>query len=140
MPSENANFIVFAHGRGRSHAFMITGETQEVANRCKILTDCGFEAYVYKIEPSLHGNVPYQPQGSVHLRRVYHLWDAHDKYRDEIHSIIEGLSTHSADASKEYIVEMIEALNKELSELTSDYPGNKREALVPDEPIKEAIE
>lgn len=115
--STKKNHIVSVHGRGANHCFMINGETQDVANRCQVAVDAGFEVWIYLIEASNMGQPAYTPTGSLNLRRVYHLYDAMEKYHDEIHSTIESLDAHSLEASKKYITHMIEQLQAEAVKL-----------------------
>jgi hypothetical protein len=113
-----SNHIVNAQGRGACYSFMMAGETQDVVNRAQRLVDSGFEVFIYLIEPSKTGQPSFTPEGALNLRRVYHLFDASEKYHDEVKSIIDGLCAHSIIASKKYINEMIEEFNKELVNLT----------------------
>jgi hypothetical protein len=99
---------------------MVTGLIDEVANRMKSTVDQGFEVYIYSIEPSPSGPSQFFPPNVLTLRRVYHLYDARDKYRDEAHSIVESLSEHSQEASAEYLNIMISEFQRELDLLKEE--------------------
>lgn len=112
------NFVIVASGRGATYAFMATCELQDLANRCQPALNSGFECYIYSLEASPLGQPGFTPTGALCLRRVYHLYDAHDRYEDEARGIIDGLSAHSEAASREYLDIMIKALEVERQKLS----------------------
>ena len=112
------NYIISIHGRGATYAFLAAADTDEnMAERCQPAVNSGFEVFIYTLEASLLGQVPFAPTASTHLRRVYHLYDAHEEYRDKAKDIIEGLCAHSEAASKEYLGETIQILAEEYNKL-----------------------
>lgn len=118
MTEELKTYLVSLHGRGASYAFLVKGEVQDVANRCKPCTNSGFEVYIYELVPSPHGAPGFAPTGSTPLKQVYHLYDAHDQWVDEANSIVDKLTMHSEVASLEYLASMINVLNNEINEIT----------------------
>lgn len=111
------NVVVAIVGRGRHTCGMVTGDIQDIANRCQHSVTQGFEVYLYTIEPNPLGADVNLPPSVMPLRRVYHLYDATEKYADEAHSIIESLDAHSIVAAKKYLSVMVEAFNRELAKL-----------------------
>lgn len=118
MSEELKTYLVSLHGRGASYAFLVKGEVQDVANRCKPCTNSGFEVYIYELMPSPHGAPGFAPTGSTPLKQVYHLYDAHDLWVDEARGIVDKLTMHSEVASLEYLASMINVLNTEVNEIT----------------------
>jgi len=116
------NYIISIHGRGATHAFLAAAETDEhMADRCMPALNAGFEVFVFRIEPSQHGPefTPFAPTGSTHLRRVYHLHDAHEDFADEARSIINRLEEHSEAAAAVYVTEVIQVLMEEAKRLNA---------------------
>lgn len=113
MTDELKTYVVSLHGRGASYAFLVKGEVQDVANRCKPCTNSGFEVYIYELVPSPHGAPGFAPTGSTPLKQVYHLYNAHDQWVDEANSIVDKLTMHSEEASLEYLLAMINVLATE---------------------------
>lgn len=111
------NFVIFASGRGASYAFMITCDESEVTSKCRNTLTSGFECYIYTIEPSPLGQPGFVPQGAMALRRVWHLYNAHDEFKQEAVDLVERLSAHSVEASREYLSDMMEVFRQELVKL-----------------------
>jgi hypothetical protein len=78
----------------------------------------GFEVFIYTIEPNPTGRPGFTPDGSIHLKRVWHLYDAHEEFADDAESIINRLSAHSVEASREYLKLIIDRLQTEQLRLT----------------------
>jgi len=119
--SETKNFIVNLHGRGASYCGMAPNSTlEDLLERCQHAVNCGFEVFVYSIEPSQIGQPGFMPPNVMNLRRHAHLYDATDEYTDEVNSIINGLSVHSVQASEKYLNLIIEKLTKERDSLAAE--------------------
>ncbi len=119
MPT--ANYIVNITGRGVHYCGLASNA--ELEPLCMSLNHClhqGFEVYVYSIEPSPAGHNQHFPSGVLTLKRQYHLYAAHDEYKQEAHDIIERLSAHSKAASSEYLNIMISEFQRELAVLKED--------------------
>src|SRR5258707_5781171 len=102
---------------------MLQGVTvDEAVDRCHPCLQSGFECYIYSIEPSPTGQPGFTPTGAVNLRRHFHLYNAHEEFIDEAKSIIDRLSAHSVQASKEYLNAMIQTLTIERIKL-DEHPG-----------------
>ena len=112
-----SNFLICATGRGASYGFMVSCEDDQVTSRCQPCLKSGFECYIYKIEQSPLGNPGFMPQGSITLRRVWHLYAAHDEFRQEALDIISRLDAHSVESSREYLNVMMETFRVELLRL-----------------------
>src|SRR6202008_1654717 len=104
-------------GRGASYAFMATCDEAEITTKCQPALASGFECYVYKIEQSPLGRPGFCPEGAINLRRVWHLYAAHDEFKQEAQDIISRLDSHSTESSIEYLTIMISEFNKELEAL-----------------------
>jgi hypothetical protein len=113
----NANFIISVQGRGASYGFMLTCDEDEVTSRCVPALRSGFECFVYKIEPSPLGNPGFRPDGAITLRRIFHLYNAHEEFKQEAVDIITRLDCHSVESSKEYLDIMINTFQAEKEKL-----------------------
>jgi hypothetical protein len=111
------NFVIFATGRGSTYAFMLTCDEETVTSRVHNTMTSGFEVFIYTIEPNPTGSPGFIPQGAVHLKRIWHLYDAHDEFLDDAESIINRLSCHSVEASREYLDLVLEKLQAERARL-----------------------
>jgi len=96
---------------------MVSCEDDQVTSRCQPCLKSGFECYIYKIESSPLGKPGFCPDGAITLRRVWHLYAAHDEFKQEARDIIERLSAHSVESSREYLDVMIKAFQDELASL-----------------------
>ena len=96
---------------------MVSCEDDQVTSRCQPCLKSGFECYIYKIEQSPLGNPGFMPQGSITLRRVWHLYAAHDEFRQEAMDIISRLDAHSVESSREYLKIMIKEFYTELQKI-----------------------
>ena len=112
-----SNFLICATGRGASYGFMVSCEDAEVTSRCQPCLKSGFECYIYKIEQSPLGNPGFMPSGSITLRRIWHLYNAHDEFRQEAQDIISRLDAHSIESSIEYLNDMMEIFRAELERI-----------------------
>lgn len=120
MATDLKNHVVNITGRGAQYCMMMTGETQDIANRCQVCLNAGFEVFIYLLEPSQMGQLGFMPSGALNLRRVYHLYDAHEQYEDKAKDIVDTLSCHSMQASVDYIDRMLTILQAERASLTND--------------------
>lgn len=120
MTTNSKNHVVNITGRGAQYCMMMTGDTQDIANACQVCLNSGFEVFIYLLEPSQMGQLGFMPKGALNLRRVYHLYDAHEQYEERAKDIVETLSCHSMQASVEYIDTMLRVLNTERSNLIAD--------------------
>jgi len=98
---------------------MLTCDEGEVTSRCQNALKSGFECYIYKIEPSPLGQPGFIPTGATCLRRVWHLYNAHEEFKQEVVDIINRLDCHSIESSKEYLQIMINTFKEELNGLNS---------------------
>lgn len=122
-----ANYIVTIVGRGVHYCGLASNA--ELEPLCASLNHClhqGFEVYVYSIEPSPAGHNQHFPSGVLTLKRQYHLYAAHDEYKQEAHDIIERLSAHSKAASTEYLNILISEFQRELAVLKEDKHVNEK--------------
>jgi phage gp37-like protein len=76
---------------------------------------------VYKLIADGHPKDGFDPTGATRLQRVYHLHNCDERYADMAHSLIEGLSAHSAWSSVKYIDIVVEKLQEERNNLINDY-------------------
>jgi hypothetical protein len=116
-----ANFIINITGRGVHYCGLASNA--ELEPLCATLNTSlhqGFEVYIYSIEPSPAGHNQHFPTSVLTLKRQYHLYAAHDEYKQEAHDIIERLSAHSKAASSEYLTIMISEFQRELAVLKED--------------------
>ena len=111
------NFFISAQGRGASYAFMVTCEEADVTSRCQPCLKSGFECYIYSVEQSPLGNPGFMPNGGITLRRKFHLYNAHDDFKQEALDIINRLDAHSVESSREYLAIMISEFQRELDVL-----------------------
>jgi hypothetical protein len=124
-----SNFLICATGRGASYGFMVSCEDDQVTSRCQPCLKSGFECYIYKIEQSPLGNPGFMPIGAITLRRVWHLYAAHDEFRQEAQDIISRLDAHSVESSKEYLDIMISILQTEKEKLNANSITVSKEVL-----------
>ena len=123
MSGELKAYLVALQGRGKHWLGLAqVASVDELANQCQISVDQGFEVYIYSLEPSPAGQITAFAKSVVNLRRHYHLFDATERYTDEAHSLIEGFSQHSIEASRKYIQIFQAALAKELEGLDLEQP------------------
>lgn len=108
------NYLIFATGRGRSYGYMLNCDAEEVTSRCHLTLQAGFEVFVYEITPSPLGKFGFDPTGATPLKRVWHLYNAHDEFREEVKCVIDKLEAHSLEASREYLGIMISELHAAL--------------------------
>jgi hypothetical protein len=92
-------------------------EINELVDRCQRANGSGFEAYIYSLEPSPLGQPGFFPAGTLNLKRVFHVYDAHEEFVDEANSIINKLSSHSEEASRAYLAKVLELLHAEQQRL-----------------------
>jgi hypothetical protein len=112
-----SNFLISCQGRGASYGFMLSCDDDEVTARCQNCLKSGFEVFIYKIEQSPLGNPGFRPEGAITLRRVWHLYNAHEEFKEEARSIINRLDAHSVESSREYLDIMINELTRERTSL-----------------------
>lgn len=72
---------------------------------------------MYKIEPSPLGQPGFTPIGATCLRRVWHLYNAHEEFKQEAQDIITRLDAHSVESSREYLKIMIKEFYIELQKI-----------------------
>ena len=124
-----SNYMISVQGRGASYAFLVTCDDNEVTARCQPCLKSGFECYIYKIEPSPLGDPGFKPEGATTLRRVWHLYDAHDEFRQEAVDIINRLDCHSVESSMEYLSIMISEFQRELDVLKGGHNDAGKEVV-----------
>lgn len=117
MANESKNFLIFASGRGRCYGYMLNCDETEVTSRCQLTLNAGFELFIYEITPSPTGKFGFDPTGSTPLKRVWHLYDAHEEYDMKADDIISSLDAHSVEASREYLERVITKLQTERDRL-----------------------
>lgn len=118
-----SNYIIVTSGRGATYAFMVTCDEGEVTAKCQPSLNSGLECFVYKIEPSPLGKPGFAPEGSINLRRVWHLYNAHEEFKQEAKDIISRLDCHSVESSREYLNIMISELQREFEALKGGQHG-----------------
>lgn len=123
------NYIIVTTGRGASYAFMLTCDEDEVTARCQPSLHSGMECYIYKIEPSPLGKPGFAPEGAINLRRIWHLYAAHEEFKQEAKDIISRLDCHSTQSSIEYLDIMISELQREFEALKGGQHGKQSQVV-----------
>lgn len=112
------NYFIAIVGRGVVYGGMASAEQlEELAARCQHSVNCGFEVYIYSLEPSPVGPNSLLPDGVLPLKREFHLFDASEDFQELVDSIIEKLSCHSIAAGRKHLADSLPKLQAELEKL-----------------------
>lgn len=116
------NFVLVITGRGVLYTALVAANSlEELANRCQLSVDQGFEVYIYSLAPSpSKASVVHFPEGSTILKREYHLYDAREEFDIHTSNIINDLAAHSLEAGEKYLAASIEKLQKEHLQVQAD--------------------
>jgi len=133
--SESKNYIVNLHGRGATYCGLAQNtQLEPLIESCQRAVNCGFEVFIFSIEPNPLGTHGFIPDGVINLKRHAHLYDARDEFEDEANSIINKLSIHSLQASETYLDLVINKLTEERNHIKEDRTYERTSAGTTEEP------